>query len=335
MPVYNEATIIPLFQQRLKEACLTLDLAIEVVYVNDGSQDNSLSVLKALREQDPGITIVDLSRNFGKEVALQAGLDHAIGDAVVVIDVDLQDPPELIPEFVSHWQAGYDVVYATRRSRGGEGWFKKSSAYLFYRLISKMSHVSIPKDTGDFRLLSRRAVDALKLMREKHRYMKGLFSWIGFSQLAVSFERQARVGGTTKWNYWKLLNLAIEGITSFSIAPLKLATIMGFITAVCAFVYALIIVYKTLVFGEAIQGYPSLMVVILFLGGIQLITLGIIGEYLGRTFDEAKQRPLYLMKDYLPSTATELEAAFKSRSIKNAMISITDCSLPAITAVTK
>jgi glycosyltransferase involved in cell wall biosynthesis len=301
VPVYNEANIIPIFQQRLKAACANLDLSLEVIYVNDGSRDDTLLILNQLREQDTTVAIVDLSRNFGKEIALQAGLDHAIGDAVVVIDVDLQDPPELIPEFVNHWEAGYDVVYATRCSRKGEGWFKKCSAFLFYRLIAKMSSVSIPKDTGDFRLLSRRAVDALKVMREKHRFMKGLFSWIGFSQLAVPFEREARVGGTTKWNYWKLLNLAIEGITSFSIAPLKLATFMGFITAVCAFLYALVIVYKTLMFGEPIQGYPSLMVVILFLGGIQLITLGIIGEYLGRTFDEAKQRPLYLTKGYLPA----------------------------------
>lgn len=303
VPVFNEANTISLFQQRLKEACARLDLYLEVVYVNDGSQDNSLPLLTTLRQQDPSIAIVNLSRNFGKEIAVQAGLDHARGDAVVVIDVDLQDPPELIPEMIRHWQEGFDVVYATRISRSGEGWFKKISAYLFYRLISKMSSVSIPKDTGDFRLLSRRAVDALKLMREKHRYMKGLFSWIGFSQISIPFERQARINGTTKWNYWKLLNLAIEGITSFSIAPLKLASIMGFITAICAFIYALIIVYKTLVFGEPIQGYPSLMVVILFLGGIQLITLGIIGEYLGRTFDEAKARPLYLTENYLQALA--------------------------------
>lgn len=336
VPVYNEATTIPLFQQRLKMVCDNLDLSLEVVYVNDGSQDESLWVLNELRRQDPNIAVVDLSRNFGKEIALQAGLDHAIGDAVVVIDVDLQDPPELIPEFVRHWQAGYDVVYATRISRQGEGWFKKMSAFLFYRLISKVSSVSIPKDTGDFRLLSRRAVDAIKLMREKHRYMKGLFSWIGFPQLAVPFERQTRITGTTKWNYWKLLNLAIEGITSFSIAPLKLATIMGFVTAVGAFLYALIIVYKTLVFGESIQGYPSLMVVILFLGGIQLITLGIIGEYLGRTFDEAKQRPLYLTKNYFPAAGpAKVEEAFKSRSIKNEMMSMTACSLPAVAAVIK
>lgn len=330
VPVFNEANTISLFQQRLKEACTRLDLNLEVVYVNDGSSDKSFSLLKSLRQQDPSIAIVNLSRNFGKEIALQAGLDHARGDAVVVIDVDLQDPPELIPEMIGHWQEGFDVVYATRLSRKGEGWFKKISAFLFYRLISNMSSVSIPKDTGDFRLLSRRAVNALKLMREKHRYMKGLFSWIGFPQISIPFEREARINGVTKWNYWKLLNLAIEGITSFSIAPLKLASIMGFITAISAFIYALVIVYKTLVFGEPIQGYPSLMVVILFLGGIQLITLGIIGEYLGRTFDEAKARPLYLTENYLQALAFECEAeaeagapevaeleAVYSRSIKN------------------
>lgn len=353
VPVFNEANTISLFQQRLKTVCAKLDLTLEVVYVNDGSIDASLTLLNTLRAQDPSIAIVNLSRNFGKEIALQAGLDHAQGDAVVVIDVDLQDPPELIPEMIKHWQAGFDVVYARRLSREGEGWFKKVSAYLFYRLIAKMSSVSIPKDTGDFRLLSRRAVDALKLMREKHRYMKGLFSWIGFSQIAIPFERQARVDGSSKWNYWKLLNLAIEGITSFSIAPLKLASIMGFITAVSAFIYALVIIYKTLVYGEPIQGYPSLMVVILFLGGIQLITLGIIGEYVGRTFDETKQRPLYLTEHYWPALAlgstdpksaglaasNEAEALeplrLDSRSIKNVMMSKTDCSVPAEDAVIK
>lgn len=334
VPVYNEANTIPLFQQRLKEACANINLNLEVVYVNDGSQDQTLQVLEGLRAKEQSVAIVDLSRNFGKEIALQAGLDHAVGDAVVVMDVDLQDPPELIPEFIKHWQAGYDVVYATRYSRQGEGWFKKISAFLFYRLISKMSSISIPKDTGDFRLLSRRAVDAIKLMREKHRFMKGLFSWIGYPQIAIPFERPARILGSTKWNYWKLFNLAMEGITSFSIAPLKLATVLGFMTAICAFIYALVIVYKTLVFGEPIQGYPSLMVVILFLGGIQLITLGIIGEYLGRTFDESKQRPLYLTKDYWPAWGS-FAGSFKSRSIKKAMMSMTDCSLPAVDAVIK
>lgn len=307
IPVFNEASIIPIFHQALRQICQTLPFELQVIYVNDGSRDETFSVLRDLKKQDSAIAVLDLSRNFGKEIALQAGLDYAQGDAVVVMDVDLQDPPELIPEFIKYWQQGYDIVYATRRTRAGESWVKRSTAYLFYRLIEKMSSIPIPRDTGDFRLLSRRAVEALKLLREKHRFMKGLFSWIGFTQIGIPFERPPRLKGQTKWNYSKLLNLAMEGITSFTIVPLKLATWIGFSTALFAFIYALVIVYKTLIFGEPIRGYPSLMVVILFLGGVQLITLGIIGEYLGRMFDETKQRPLYLVKEFYSSHIEKVE----------------------------
>jgi glycosyltransferase involved in cell wall biosynthesis len=309
VPLYNEANILSAFHARLTAVLetlkRTLNISFEIIYVNDGSTDTSTMVLLTLKTQDPRIAIIDLSRNFGKEIALSAGLDHAHGEATIVIDADLQDPPEVIPKLIEQWQQGFDVVFATRISRAGESWVKKGSAQLFYRLLNKISPIQIPVDTGDFRLLSRRTVEALKHLRETHRFMKGLFSWVGFPQIAVPYERDPRFGGKSKFNYWKLWNLAIEGITSFSIAPLKLSTYFGFATACVAFIYALMIIYKTLVFGEPVQGYPSLMVVMLFLGGIQLITLGIIGEYLGRTFVETKGRPLYLIKNYSQSEQTK------------------------------
>jgi glycosyltransferase involved in cell wall biosynthesis len=301
VPVYNEAPVLSTFHQRLTKVLQTLSLQCEIIYINDGSVDNSLDILQLLSLTDSKIAIVDLSRNFGKEIALAAGIDYATGDAIILIDADLQDPPELIPNFIHYWQSGYDVVYGKRTSRKGETWFKKTSAHLFYRILHKISRISIPIDTGDFRLLSRRAVNAFKQLREKHRFSKGLFAWIGFSQIDVPYERGARISGISKWSYRKLWNLALEGITSFSIAPLKLATYLGFLTAFAAFLYALAIVYKTLVWGDPIQGYPSLMVVMLFLGGIQLVTLGIMGEYLGRTFSETKHRPLYFIKSYHPA----------------------------------
>jgi polyisoprenyl-phosphate glycosyltransferase len=301
VPAYNEQEVLPVFHQRLSAVLESLMIDFEVVYVNDGSADGTLGVLHRLRDSDPRVAILDLSRNFGKEIALSAGLDHARGDAVVVIDADLQDPPELIPEFLAAWADGYDVVYGKRVSREGETAVKKATAYLFYRLIRKVSRVSIPRDAGDYRLLSRRAVDALKRLREQHRFMKGLFAWIGYSQKAIPYRRDPRYAGTTKWNYWKLWNFALEGITSFSIAPLKVATYLGLMTAVVAFGYAAVVIFKKLAYGDSVPGYPSLIVVVLFLGGIQLISLGIIGEYLGRMFDESKQRPLYLIKDYEPA----------------------------------
>lgn len=304
VPAYNEEDVLATFHQRL---CAVLDstaVAFEVLYVNDGSTDNTLRVLHGLREADSRVAIIDLSRNFGKEVALSAGLDHARGDAIVVIDADLQDPPELIPEFLARWADGYDVVYGKRTSRDGETAVKKATAYLFYRLVQRVSRITIPEDTGDYRLLSRRAVDALKQLREHHRFMKGLFAWIGYPQKAVPYRRDARYAGTTKWNYWKLWNFALEGITAFSIAPLKVATYLGLVTATIAFGHAAVVIFKTLAYGDPVAGYPSLIVVVLFLGGVQLICLGIIGEYLGRMFDESKQRPLYFVKDYQPANLT-------------------------------
>jgi polyisoprenyl-phosphate glycosyltransferase len=301
VPVYNEADGIAEFNRRLANVRAQLPEKSEVIYVNDGSRDDTFSILQSLREQDGTISIVNLSRNFGKEIALTAGLDHSHGDAVIVIDADLQDPPELIPTFIERWREDEaDVVFARRCSRAGESWFKKATAYGFYRIINAVSRQTVPVDTGDFRLLSRRAVDAVTMLRERHRFMKGLFAWIGYRQVAVPYEREPRVAGATKWNYWRLWNFSLEGITSFTTAPLKLATYLGLLTAAGAVFYGTYFIGRTLLFGNPVPGYPSLLVFILLLGGIQLVSLGIIGEYLGRIFNEAKQRPLYLVDEVLP-----------------------------------
>lgn len=301
VPAFNEEKVLQEFHRRLSNVLESVSGKTEIVYVNDGSTDSTLKLMKSLREKDHKIAIIDLSRNFGKEIALSAGLDYARGEAVVVIDADLQDPPELITELIKHWMEGYDVVFAKRTLREGETVLKKTTASIFYRLLRSISSIKIPEDSGDFRLLSRRAVDSLKLLKEQHRFMKGLFTWIGYPQKAVTYHRDSRYAGETKWNYWRLWNFALEGITSFTIGPLKAASYLGLGTAFLAFLYALFIIYKTLVYGEPVKGYPSLLVIILFLSGIQLIALGVIGEYIGRIFNETKRRPLYFVNNYLPS----------------------------------
>jgi polyisoprenyl-phosphate glycosyltransferase len=293
------------FHARLAAAAASLPTRIEILYVNDGSVDGTLEVIRDLKRRDSRVALVDLSRNFGKEIALAAGLDHAQGDAVVILDADLQDPPELISEFLEVYSQGYDVVYGQRRAREGETWLKRATAFTFYRVIQRLTRVRIPEDTGDFRLLSRRAIDSLKQLGEQHRFMKGLFAWVGYPQKAVLYDRSPRFAGQTKWNYWRLWNFALEGITSFSTAPLKVASYAGLATALGALIYAVWIIYKTLAFGEPVRGYPSLMVVILFLGGVQLTTIGILGEYLGRVFDETKGRPLYFVKEYEPAASPD------------------------------
>lgn len=301
VPVFNEEEVLNEFHKRLLSVTEKLFEKIEIVYVNDGSIDNTLKILSKLRERDLRVSIVDLSRNFGKEIAMTAGIDHISGDAVIIIDADLQDPPALIPELIRHWKNGYDVVYAQRTHRYGESVVKKMTARLFYSIITKIGRVSIPENTGDFRLLSHRAVVALKQLKEQHRFMKGLFSWIGFPQKAVPYRRDPRYSGKTTWNYWRLWNFAIEGITSFTTTPLKIGTYIGLITALGSFIYGSIIIIQKLLFGNPVPGYPSLMVIILFLGGIQLICIGIMGEYIGRIFNETKNRPLYLLKGYEPA----------------------------------
>lgn len=269
-----------------------------MLFINDGSKDKTLDIIKEIRENDKRVSYIDFSRNFGKEIAMIAGMDYSNSDAVLIIDADLQDPPELLPEMLKYWEDGYDDVYAKRRSRQGESWFKKLSSKVFYKTLQNMTNIPIQKDTGDFRLLDRRCVEALKMFRETQRYTKGMFSWIGYNKKEILFDRDQRAAGSTKWNYFKLFDLAIEGITSFTISPLKMSSYFGIGISLCAFVFMLIVIMKTLLLGEKVQGYTSLMVVVLFLGGVQLICLGIIGEYIGRIFNETKKRPLYLVNHF-------------------------------------
>jgi glycosyltransferase involved in cell wall biosynthesis len=301
VPVYNEEEVLTEFHNTVAKALSALAVDLEIVYINDGSSDNTLAVINALRTSDNRITLIDLSRHFGKEIALSAGLHKAAGDAVVIIDADLQDPPELIPELINEWQNGYDVVYARRTGRDGESFLKKTTARAFHRLIQHVGKFTIPEDTGDFRILSRRAVNALNTFKETHRFMKGLFAWIGFKQKAVYYKRDSRRAGKSKWSYWRLWNFALDGITSFTIAPLKISTYIGTVTALGAFSYGIYMVIETLLHGNAVPGYPSLIVIVLMLGGIQLVAIGILGEYLGRIFNETKQRPLYFINEYLPA----------------------------------
>ncbi|TAL85025.1 MAG: glycosyltransferase [Rhodanobacter sp.] len=300
VPAYNESAVLATFHQRLGRVLDGMSLDCSVLYVDDGSRDDTWQIIEKLVNDDPRTGAIKLSRNFGKEAALTAGLDHVTADAAVVIDADLQDPPELIPALVEQWQAGHDVVYATRSAREGESGFKRFTAAAFYRSMERLSDTAIPRDTGDFRLLSRRALDALGQLRERQRFMKGLFSWIGYRQTAVHYLREPRQAGTTKWNYWRLGQLAIEGITSFSTAPLRLATWVGMASAGLAFVYGFWVLIKSLLYGNAVRGYPTLILVILFLGGMQLLALGVIGEYLGRNYAESKRRPLYFIEEERP-----------------------------------
>lgn len=298
VPVFNEEEVIGEFHRRVLASLRQLPSAFELIYVNDGSRDRSPEILREIVRGDERVALIDLSRNFGKEAAMTAGLDHVKGDATVIIDADLQDPPELIPELARLYSTGdHDVIYAQRASRRGETFLKKASAHLFYRVIGRVTGIDVPRDTGDFRLMNRRAVTALLQLRENHRFMKGLFAWIGFRQTAMQYDRDPRFAGKSKFNYWRLWNFSLEGITSFTTAPLKIAAYVGLATSVGAALYGLAIVLGTLLFGNPVAGYPSLLVVVLFLGGLQLLTLGIIGEYLGRIFNEAKHRPLYFVRE--------------------------------------
>jgi glycosyltransferase involved in cell wall biosynthesis len=301
---YNEEAALPLLHARLAAVLDALDLDTRVLYVDDGSRDRTWEVLQELAARDPRVELLRLSRNFGKELALTAGLDRVDADAVLVLDADGQDPPELLPEFVARWRAGADVVYGRRQSRAGESWLKRGSAHAFYRVMNRLSATDIPADTGDFRLVTRRVLEALRGLRERQRFMKGLFAWVGFPQVELPYERAPRIAGRSKFNYWRLWNFALEGITGFSTVPLRVATYVGLASAVLAFGYGSWVAAKTLLWGDPVQGWPTLMVVILFLGGVQLVALGVIGEYLGRLYLESKQRPLYLVRDWRRAAST-------------------------------
>ncbi len=294
-PCYNEAAAIGTFFGRMRETLDQLGVAWEIVCVNDGSRDDTLALLVAEARRDARVKVVDFTRNFGKEAALTAGLETARGRAVVPIDVDLQDPPELIGEMLAKWREGFDVVYATRIARDSDTFMKRLTARLFYRLYNRLTTVAIPPNAGDFRLMDRRVVEAIKQLPERNRFMKGLFAWPGFRQTEVAYERRPREQGDTKFSYWRLWNFALDGLTSFSTVPLRVWTYLGGIVALLAFLYAAYLVVRTLIYGIDVPGYASLMVVMLFLGGVQLVSLGILGEYLGRTYDEVKRRPIYLV----------------------------------------
>ena len=314
VPVFNEQEALPAFHRRLAAALTAVQGEWEVVYVDDGSTDATQHVLRQLQAGDPAVGVARFSRNFGKEAAMTAGLRLARGAAVVLIDADLQHPPEAIESMLQAWREGADVVNMRRRSRRDETWLKRVSADLFYRMINRVSEVPIPADVGDFRLLSRRAVDALNRLDERTRFMKGLFAWIGYQEVMLDYDVQERVAGTTKWRYGKLWTFALEGITSFSVAPLKLASYAGFTCALGAFLYALSFLIQTLLVGEAVRGFPTLIVTILLLGGLQLMATGILGEYLGRLFIETKRRPLYLLDDYRPASLSMLHLSDEGRA---------------------
>jgi len=299
VPVYNEAEVIGEMYRRLTRVASALpDLDYELVVVDDGSRDSSFQALHPIAQADPRLRVLKLSRNFGHQTAITAGIDVARGDAIVIIDADLQDPPEVIPEMIARWREGFDVVFGVRAKRSGETLMKLATASVFYRMLHRMTNISIPVDAGDFRLMSRRAADQLRAMREKDRFVRGLISWIGFRQAGVVYQREARFAGKTKYPFRKMLKFAIDGLTSFSTVPLKLATWMGYFASAFAFIYlASVFVQKWL--GKTVEGWATIMVAMLFMGGVQLICLGIMGEYIGRIFTEAKQRPLYVVEEFI------------------------------------
>ncbi len=298
VPVFNEYEMLEIFHNTLVEVLSGLTgIRSEVLYINDGSSDGSWALMQSLSNATCDVVSINLSRNFGKEAAMSAGFEHMRGDAVIILDADLQDPPALIPQMISQWRKGFDVVNMQRSNRLGESWFKRSCAHLFYRLLDKLSDAPIAKDVGDFRLLTRQVVETIKQMPERNRYMKGIMSWPGFRQTTLSFERPARVAGETKWSFIQLVGLAWAGITGFSAKPLRLATWLGGLVSLGALAYGVFIFTSTLIFGETVAGYPSMMLTILWLGGVQLLGIGLLGEYVGLIFTEAKARPLYIVME--------------------------------------
>ena len=297
IPLYNEWAALKTLFQRLEKTLGSIDVDTEVILVNDGSHDHTWLEICHYQPQAFTLRCISLSRNFGKEAALGCGLQHTSSEAVIILDADCQDPPELIPEMLAAWKKGAEVVNMRRRTRQGESWFKRRSASFYYRLLRRLSDFPIPENVGDFRLLDRRVVDEVNRLQERNRYMKGLLAWPGFQQATLDYDREPRTEGSSKWNYWQLLLLGISGITAFSNKPLRLASLMGLLIALAALVYGLWVVVKTLAFGEPVPGYPSMMVAMLFIGGIELITIGILGEYVGRIFTEVKGRPNYIVRD--------------------------------------
>ena len=307
IPAYNEEEVLPMLYERLVKLMDSLpQYNFEILFVNDGSKDKTLELIKEIRKNDSRICYVNLSRNYGKETAMIAGFDYINGDCMINIDADLQDPPELIPEMLKYWEEGYDDVYAKRKSRKGESPLKKLTSWGYYRVLQSMTNITIQTDTGDFRLLDRRCVEAIRQMRESQRYTKGLYSWIGYKKKEILYDRDARAAGKTKWNYRKLANLSIDGITSFTTAPLRWAALIGMLVSLLGFIYMIVIIARTLIYGIDVPGYASMMVIILFLGGLQLIFLGVIGEYLGRAFYETKNRPLYFIDSYNEEKETNI-----------------------------
>lgn len=299
IPAYNEEESLPLLYDRLNKVISNLEsYEFEMLFINDGSKDNTLKIIKELREKDARVSYVDFSRNFGKEVAMIAGLDYAKGDCVIFIDADLQDPPELIPKLIKYWEEGYDDVYARRKSRKGETFLKKFTSKMYYKVLQSLTRVEIQKDTGDFRLLDRRCVNALKQLRETQRCSKSMFSWIGYNKKEVLFDRDPRIAGTTKWNYKKLMDLAIDGITSFTTSPLRISTYLSIPTFLALIVYFIYVIIKCITQSVAIQAFQAIILLVLFFAGIQIMLFGIMGEYLGRIFNETKNRPLYFIKEY-------------------------------------
>ncbi|MBQ2413440.1 MAG: glycosyltransferase family 2 protein [Rikenellaceae bacterium] len=299
IPSYNEEQSLPLLYNQLVEVTNNLaQYEWEFMFVNDGSRDNTLNVIQQLREQDNRVNYVDLSRNFGKEVAMLAGFDYVTGDCVVIMDADLQHPPYVIEEFIKKWEEGYEDVYAIRRTRGKESFIRKKLSLTYYKLLQHSTRVEVLPNVGDFRLLDRKCINMLRQMRDQERYTKGMYCWIGCRKIGVEFEQGDRQEGESKWNFSSLLNLAINGITSFTIAPLRMVSVAGIIIASLAFIYMVYVIIKAIIYGDPVAGFPSLMVAILFLGGVQLIGLGILGEYVGRIFNESKNRPVYFIESF-------------------------------------
>jgi len=296
-PIYNEEGNISLFYDSVSSVLEKTDLDWKILFINDGSSDNSQQIVEEMSKNNEHIHLLSFTRNFGKESALTAGLDYADSDAVIPIDTDLQDPPELILEMIKYWQQGFDVVYAKRRSRKGETYLKLLTANLFYKFINKFSDITIPSNVGDYRLLSRRVVDDINKMREKNRFMKGIFAWVGYPSKEILFDRDERNAGETSFNFLKLFNFAVDGITSFSVAPLRVFFYTGLFILLLSFTYAGYIIIRTMVLGVELPGYASMLVAVLFLGGLNLFAIGFVGEYIGRIYQEVKSRPIYLVKE--------------------------------------